>query len=341
MPTKTNVAELNSGQAKNSVTRPVFIVGCPRSGTTLLYHMLLSAGGFAIYRTETHVFSMLAPKFGDLSHPRHRQKLLHEWLKSKYFHLSGLHAQDVQDRILQCRNWGDFLRVVMEDIARSQNVNRWAENTPEHVLYLEMIKETIPDALIIHLVRDPRDAALSLNKLGWVRPYPWDRENGLLVAGLYWEWLVQNGRRFGHDLGPDYMELHFEQLVGQPVETLARLSRFVQHELDYEKIRRVAIGSVGEPNTSFGAASQGNDFKPLGRWKHSIPNQQLARFEGLIGQTMRDFGYQLATPPDALASSASLTAMRALYRTGFRTREWVKSNTPLGRIFVDTRSMYE
>ena len=42
---------------------PVFVLGCPRSGTTVLYHMLLSAGGFAVYRAESNVFNLLVPRF--------------------------------------------------------------------------------------------------------------------------------------------------------------------------------------------------------------------------------------------------------------------------------------
>src|SRR5438445_5502651 len=45
---------------------PVFVLGCGRSGTTLLYHMLLSSGNFAIYRTESNVINLLEPRFGDL-----------------------------------------------------------------------------------------------------------------------------------------------------------------------------------------------------------------------------------------------------------------------------------
>ena len=39
--------------------RPVFVVGCPRSGTTLLYSMLVAAGGFAFYRKETYFYDLV------------------------------------------------------------------------------------------------------------------------------------------------------------------------------------------------------------------------------------------------------------------------------------------
>src|SRR5579884_3689817 len=79
---------------------PVFVVGCPRSGTTLLYHMLLSAGDFAIYRTESHVFSMLLPRFGDLRHARNRRRLMDAWLNSYYFRESGLDAAAIRAGVL-------------------------------------------------------------------------------------------------------------------------------------------------------------------------------------------------------------------------------------------------
>src|SRR5271169_2243803 len=117
--------------------RPVFVLGSPRSGTTLLYHMILSSGNFAVYRTESNVFNLLVPRFGDLSVCRNRQALLHVWLGSKLFTRSGLDANQITEKILEnCRSGGDFLRIVMEEIARQQGVERWADCTPDHLLYL-------------------------------------------------------------------------------------------------------------------------------------------------------------------------------------------------------------
>src|ERR1700730_18323820 len=71
---------------------PVFVLGSPRSGTTLLYHMLLSSGGFAVYRSETHVFNMLETAYGDLGNASNKRKLMKAWLGSKLFRVSGLDA---------------------------------------------------------------------------------------------------------------------------------------------------------------------------------------------------------------------------------------------------------
>ena len=177
-------------------TNPVFVVGSPRSGTTLLYHTLLSSGCFAVYRAETEIFSTIAFRF-DFSSPVGLQRLLDVWILSDLFQLSGLDAGRFRDRImLECRNSGDFLRIFMESIARQQHVERWAEKTPDHLLYAAEIKKTIPDALFIHIIRDGRDVAASMGVLGYIPVLPWDKSREVLAAGLYWEWLLRQGRKY-------------------------------------------------------------------------------------------------------------------------------------------------
>ncbi len=306
---------------------PVFVVGCPRSGTTVLYHMLLSAGDFAVYRAESNVFSVLQPRFGDLSSESNRRELLRYWLKSKLFQVSGLDASAIGDKILrECHGAGDFLRLVMEEIASAQGVRRWADSTPDHLLYMRQLKREIPDALFVHIIRDGRDVALSYAKQGWAYPFPWDRNQQVVVAGLYWEWIVRRGREFGGALGSDYCELHYEDLVEKPRETLLALSDFVGHDLDYDHIQRVGIGSVREPNSSF---SSGRDFRPVGRWAEQMTPKQLANFEALVGTYLKEVGYPLATNAKAGAREARF---RATYLPWFNLRHWLKSSTPLGRL---------
>lgn len=322
------------GQAAKSARSkaPVFVLGCGRSGTTLLYHMLLSSGNFAIYRTESNVINLLEPRFGDLRLDWNRRRLLKAWYDSRMYSLSGLDKGPLEARVkAECRNGGDFLRIIMEEMARQQGVERWAECTPEHLLYLARIKATIPNALIIHIIRDARDVALSMDKGFWIRPLPWDMNQRLPVIGLYWEWIVRRGREYGKKLGADYTEVHFEELVRQPHATLARLGRFIDQDLDYDCIQKVGIGSVSEPNTSF---ESGAGFNPVGRWREKFPHEELKKFEGLIGTTLEELGYPLATKESGLVDSAELKRMRRIYRAYFESKLWLKANTPLGRLLV-------
>ncbi len=311
---------------------PVFVVGCPRSGTTLLYHMLLSSGNFAIYRAESQVFNVLEPRFGDLSVASRKRKLLNAWCASSLFTKSGLDEAEVRRKVLaECRNGGDFLRIVMQAMLRQQGVERWADSTPEHLLYLDRIKATIPNALVIHIIRDGRDVALSLQKQGWIRPFIWDRKKSLEVAALYWEWIVRRGRKCGGSLNGDYTEIHYEDLVQDPRKILAQLSQFVEQDLDYDRIKQAGVGSVNHPNSSFAEEAS---FTPVARWKTSLTNPQLSGLEALIGETLQSTGYLSQIPLEQQTANSSLSRMRAIYRWYFDTKFRLKKETSLARIFA-------
>jgi hypothetical protein len=332
-PTKTEEKFTTSVSGRS--TAPVFVLGSPRSGTTLLYHMLLSSGGFAVYRSETHVFNLLETAYGDLGEAGNKRKLMKAWLGSKLFQVSGLDARQIEARVIaECANGGDFLRLVMGQIAHDQNVKRWADCTPDHLLYLQRIKETIPEALIIHIIRDGRDVALSMEKQGWIRPLPGDADERLAVAALYWEWIVNRGRQTGKTLGADYCEIHFEDLIREPRSVLRKLSAFIEHDLNYDHIQQVGIGSVLEPNSSFETGSTGEDFNPVARWKEALPQQDVIRLESLIGGTLRELGYPVEAAQPSKSEKAKLGGMRARYRRYFDFKFWLKTRTPIGKWFV-------
>lgn len=328
-----NTMKANSEVSPRSKA-PVFVLGCGRSGTTLLYHMLLSSGNFAVYRTESNVINLLEPRFGDLSVAGNKRRLLDAWYKTRLYTLSELEKGPLEDRVMaECKNGGDFLSIIMEQMARKQGVERWADTTPEHLLHLHRIKETIPNALIIHIIRDGRDAALSTDKQGYIRRLPWDKTPSVMVAGVYWEWMVNKGRKDGCDLGADYTEVRFEELVERPQPTLARLGSFIEHDLDYERIQKVGIGSVSAPNTSFHEGSS-DAFNPAGRWKRSYSPENLAMFEGLVGGTLEELGYELGTTDRTTLDRPNLKRMRAAYRTYFDSKLYLKAKTPLGKLLV-------
>ena len=307
---------------------PVFVIGCSRSGTTLLYHMLLSSGNFAVYRMESQIFTLLEPRFRPLSKPGNKRQMLDVWYSTRLYKRSGLEPAEIEPRIMaECRNGGDFLRIIMEAMCRKQGVERWAETTPEHLLYMRRIKKTIPNALIVHVIRDGRDVALSWEKLAQIRPFPWDRKRSAMVAAIYWEWIVNKGRQAGRELGGDYTEVLYEDLVRMPAEVLKKLEPFIEHDLDYERITQVAIGSVNTPNTAF----RDEQRSPIGRWRNDLSQEELSALETLVGHTLEELGYELSTKT---TPRFDLARMRALYRLYFESKQYLKTRTPVGRWFV-------
>ncbi len=316
---------------------PVFVLGCGRSGTKLLYHTLLSAGGFAVYHAESNAFNLLGLRFGNLARRRNRRQLLDEYLTSKLFYRTGLDRTDIETRVMEeCRNAGDFLRIVMDTMARKQGVERWAESTPLHLLYLPLIKKLIPDALVIHIIRDGRDVTASLHRIGWIRPLPWDRARAFLVPAIFWRWIVEKGRRYGRAMSGDYMEVHYEELVQNPRDALARIGRFIEHDLDYERIQQVALGSVQNPNSSFRGDGQETETATIGRWTRMFTRPQVREIEASIGNLLVDTGYRLETPLET-RTSVSVRLMNFLYPSHFDLKLWLKSNTPLARMAKKVR----
>ena len=96
---------------------------------------------------------------------------------------------------------------------------------PDNLLYIPIIKKQITDALFVHVIRDGRDVAYALDRKEFIRPFPWDRSHRLNVSALHWMWKVQTGRVYGRAIGPDYLEIRYEDLVLHPAETLADLSQ--------------------------------------------------------------------------------------------------------------------
>src|ERR1700675_2481312 len=126
---KTPAENQATGEARDArsarAMAPVFVLGCGRSGTKFLYHTLLSAGGFAVYHAESNAFNLLGLRFGNLMRRRNRRALLDAYYRSKLFQRTGLEPAEIDGRVMEdCRNAGDFLRTVMEAIARKQGVSR-------------------------------------------------------------------------------------------------------------------------------------------------------------------------------------------------------------------------
>jgi len=313
--------------------RPVFVMGCHRSGTNLLYDTLLSAGGFAVYRGYLPVYEILVPHFGPLDNPHNRKKAVGTWLRSQGFRRSGLEAGPLSSKLLaECRSGGDFIRIVMDEIAQSQGAQRWALYDPDNVLNISRIKKDIPNPLFVHIIRDGRDIALSLMKMGGFRPFPWSRQSrGLLETALYWEWTVRTGRQRGTQVPGDYIEIHYEELVTQPQTVLTRLGDFLDHDLDYERIQRTGLGRLRESNSSF-LGDKEEMQKPVNRWKELLSHQQVVALEALIGPSLQEFGYELTVDPEERRVGFQWKCLAAVYRHFLGTKHWLKLDTPLGRL---------
>src|ERR1700722_5046604 len=128
----------------------------------------------------------------------------------------------------------------------------------------------------------------------------------------------------GGQLGRQYLEIRYEDLVKHPRETLAVVSHFMDRDLDYERIERVAIGSVKRPLTAFQDDLAHGDFAPVGRWKTAFPPGQLAWFESLVGSYLSELGYALANPAAITNHRLGVRRLRIEYGAYHEAKLWAK-----------------
>ena len=318
---------------------PVFVVSCARSGTTLLYHSLVSSGRFVDYRAETHFFDKLLPAYGPFSSQKGRKRLVGAWMRTETFKRFGVDPVRAQEAVLyESETAGEVLRNIFSLAMEAQNRHRWAECTPLHLLEMDVIARELPDALFVHVIRDGRDVSLSLNRVGWINPLPWEKSHKLLVGAWVWEWQVRKGRAIGQSLGERYCEVHFEDLVRFPRKTLDRLSEHIGQSLDWTKINENAVGAVAEPNSAFGAGEEARDggFDPVFRWKQQCTARELAQLQATVGDTLDELGYPSDHNDEVTAlNKAALNGQKHVHQIRREVNLWLKKNTALSRVFTD------
>ena len=320
---------------------PVFVIGCHRSGTALLYDSLLSAGGFPLYHAAPFVHSTLLAMSGDPSVPKNREKMMQIWLRSKPFRRTGFGPEELRPKILQeCKSGGDFLRITLGELARRANVDRWATYDPDNIMYMEAVKRELPDALFVHVVRDGRDAALSMKVQHGAYGLGQTQERALNAWALLWQWTVRMGRRCGKLFPNDYLEVRYEDLVRDPGKTFSRVGEFLDHDLDYGRIQKNSVGRVASPNTVWKDESSPKTFSPVDRWKSKLSPSEVNALEALIGDCLEEFGYSLTTDRRSRAPlSPTLSLMRILYPRYFDAKLFLKSKTFLGRVLAKGRRL--
>jgi hypothetical protein len=296
-----------------------------------LYDTLLSSGGFAIYRGYLPIYKMLVPKFGRLSNLENRRRIVEVWLRSKGYRRSGLDSVSLRQKLLsEACTAGGFMRIVMEQICAAQNVARWALYDADNLLHIGRIKRDIPEAIFIHIIRDGRDIALSLHKMGEHTPFFWNRRPGtLLETALYWQWMLRKGRAQGVKFPEDYIEVKYEALVTEPAKTLQRLGEFIDHDLDYDRIQAASLGTLSSRNSSF--RDQDTRSRPVNRWKEALSKEQVGELENLIGGFLEELGYSLGAPQASAMGSLLRHWTSPLYTGFLEAKMWAKLNTPLGR----------
>ena len=282
-----------------------FIVGVPRSGTTLL-RMMLDAHPELAVGPETHFL----PKMLALStNPNPLGEVIAEIRGSERWLDFGLSSTDLERAIrgVSPGTLSNAVRAFYKLYASKFAKPRWGDKTPGYLLHMNAIQTILPESRFIHIIRDGRDVALSILPL-WFGP------NTVKDAALWWQERIAAARRQASAL-PHYIEVRYEDLLQHPEEVLQRICGFL--ELDYsprmlcypgqarERLEEIEHQLTGpEGRTVSGQTRIGMHLRVLeppdsahiGRWRSRMSQQDRNEFHTLAGATLESLGYE--TPGD-------------------------------------------
>jgi hypothetical protein len=217
----------------------------------------------------------------------------------------------------------DVLHAVYAEYAGQRGKPRWGDKTPGYVEQLRRLDALFPDCLVIHLIRDGRDAALSMLARG-VGP------RTLYDAAKEWAGRVKRGRRDGESLlGPSrYLEVYYERLVAEPREVLQRICDFIGEPMDDRMLEFHRDASRHIPAVErykHETATRPVTTERAGRWERDMPLLDVLVVQAIAGRLLAEHGYSLKRSPLAwpvgaavrcrLAGERLLRAPKKLYNS--------------------------
>ena len=272
------------------MSRPFFIVGCPRSGTTLLRNLLRSHPRLTV-PSESHFVPGFYRAWGDPQDDAAARRLgarilsLH-WVRRWELELAPADFDG-------CRTYADVVTRLYHAYAVRDGATRWGDKTPAYAHEIPTLSQLFPDAQFLHVVRDGRDVACSLLRTGLGPRH-------VYTAAHYWRAHVEAGRRHGARLGPDrYRQVRYETLLGDLETTLRDVCAFLGEPFD----PRILVPSPLDWRTfppTFGPKRAGHVSDTAivannaGKWRNDMPADDVALFEAVAGRLLADLGYETA-----------------------------------------------
>jgi hypothetical protein len=309
-----------------------FIIGCPRSGTTMVQQALNRHSQIAI-PAETKFF------FSFFGQPK----------KTQYRHIERLNADlNIQlprpaKRIASDTEGRAFYELMARhylDRLGKRTVTYFGEKTPEHTGHLPRIRQMFPEAKFVILYRDGRDVASSLSRMPWMTANVYVN----FVVWLYYHWVIQREKE------SDPTNLYFakyEDIVADPRRELAGILNYL--DLPYEPAVTEGHGNrEGIPAREYAwkqRALEKIGTERVGAFRQELNIDEIEVLERLGKQPLSALGYPLVTDgsrplslPFLLKLSFELTSFSLQLPWCSVVRELLCRLSPAGRTkpsFVD------
>lgn len=305
--------------------RPIFVVGCPRSGTTMFTLMLHAHSRIAMPPETRFVLAMLRRRleFGDLRVRQNRRKLARAMTRSRGLRIRDLGIDRKQLRrtvVAGAPTVGSAVGAAFRAYAARFDKPRWGDKRPSHFRNVEAIRALFPEAQFIHLVRDPRDCAASLKRVPW-------GAHDVAWATAMWTQAIDLGRRHARTLAADtYLEIRYEDLVADPRAVLHTVCDFLGEEFEEGMLEpsQVAAQVLPDRITFHPNTRREVTTSRIGGYAETLEPWEVRLVEFVARRRLRRLGYEV---PRVVRPPRPLPLVRywwqsAAMRLGTRKAAW-------------------
>jgi hypothetical protein len=278
----------------------VFIVGCARSGNTLLRRMINAHPHIAITTQSRFIPIFFKKRKGLTPEGFVTPELIPKLLEYRRFPKMKVGRQELEGLINpdEPLSYSSFVTGVFDLYGKGQGKRLVGDKTPSYVRHIPTLHALWPQAKFVHIIRDGRDVCLSI--LNWKRGEriagrfaTWSKDP-VSTTALWWKWNVTLGREDGAPLGPDlYHEVHYEALVSEPANECETLCDFLNLPYDEGMLKF----HEGLPDPRFYTKQKWRPIVTgLRDWRSEMPAEDLERFEAAAGDLLQELGYERALP---------------------------------------------
>lgn len=265
----------------------LFVFGAARSGTTYLGKVMDKYFDFGM-GPEGSILSAFGPqigKYGDLQQQQNMLRLLSDLHDGEMLTIMRERwREEIRTDVTLEMLWEQLpensfagaVYAVFSSVALGQNKTRIGNKDPAYLRQLELIHRLFPvQARYLDIVRDGRDVAMSNLKMEW-------GQSGVLACAQNWRNSMALCEDFRRKVPPErYLQIKYEELLDQPLNTLSQIERFLGIVLTEEK--RAEFMVQHESNNR-----KGNH----GKWRHEMSENDQRIYEAVAGDVLTAAGYE-------------------------------------------------
>jgi len=219
---------------ESAKANPIYIIGVPRSGNTLLGCILNKHPDLFIL-FEENTFHALRKQWKTRlkQKPKRPEKeiartFIEEWSNRTHCNTSlDISFEEITQFASEGEpHWGSMLNCFMRYLMSKSKPSamRWGDKTPHHTAHISRIQSTYPKAQFIYVYRDPLQVVASLSKESFT-----PAENDVLTNAevvRHYLSIYQKQKKF---VKPNQLlEVKYEELVYTPEQTLKDICNFLE-----------------------------------------------------------------------------------------------------------------